>query len=122
MLRLLNVDPGVGLSDAEVSEVCSPGTLSALSLLQSASAADYRHGQSMAATSSQLKKVLSEFRPSGQLPAIFSFIHPLCLYNPFVFTCPCPPAASAGTPFWKLVLKQFDDLLVKVRQSSIGLN
>lgn len=22
----------------------------------------------------------------------------------------------AGTPFWKLVLKQFDDLLVKVRQ------
>ena len=23
--------------------------------------------------------------------------------------------ASAGTPFWKLVLKQFDDLLVKVR-------
>ena len=24
------------------------------------------------------------------------------------------PFACAGTPFWKLVLKQFDDLLVKV--------
>lgn len=27
--------------------------------------------------------------------------------------------SSAGTPFWKLVLKQFDDLLVKVRHYSI---
>lgn len=28
------------------------------------------------------------------------------------WACACP----AGTPFWKLVLKQFDDLLVKARQ------
>ena len=32
---------------------------------------------------------------------------------------PCPalpcPALRAATPLWKLVLKQFDDLLVKVR-------
>lgn len=27
---------------------------------------------------------------------------------------------TAGTPFWKLVLKQFDDLLVKVRQTAAG--
>lgn len=27
---------------------------------------------------------------------------------------------TAGTPFWKLVLKQFDDLLVKVRQAAAG--
>lgn len=53
VLRLLNVDPGVGLSDAEVSE------------------ARAKHG-------------------SNEQPA------------------------EKGTPFWKLVLKQFDDLLVKI--------
>ncbi len=33
----------------------------------------------------------------------------------------CPHAWPTGTPFWKLVLKQFDDLLVKVGASCCTL-
>jgi hypothetical protein len=33
-----------------------------------------------------------------------------------------PPFLIAGTPLWKLVLKQFDDTLVKVRPDRNGLH
>lgn len=100
MLRLLNVDPGVGLSDAEVVEV---GSLSVLMINIAAILAarlllpEHRHAQSMEAMNSHLKKVTG---------GLSSFAQMLTGHTSMPFV--------VGTPFWKLVLKQFDDLLVKV--------
>ena len=67
VLRLLNVDPGVGLSDAEVAEVSSfvfsltlcycSGAATLAAVVQPACATEYRHALSMEAMNSHLKKV-----------------------------------------------------------------
>lgn len=57
VLRLLNVDPGAGLSDAEVLEVCSPVFIYDCTLSRSKYDKSCRPEPSMAATSSQQSKV-----------------------------------------------------------------